>query len=91
LVGVVVEVAQGGEEGTLLDLRFLEVLLLERLPVEPPPGLVLVRGVLLLALLGETSDEVVEIAVVVASIPRPATLHVLAVVVKLCELASYTC
>jgi hypothetical protein len=32
-------------EGTLLDLLLLEVLLLEHLLIEPPPGLVLARGV----------------------------------------------
>jgi hypothetical protein len=31
VVGVIVEVAKGGEEGALLGLGFLEVLLLERL------------------------------------------------------------
>ena len=45
-----VEVAKGGEEGTLLDLNLLEVLLLERLLVGSALGLVLVRGVLMLAL-----------------------------------------
>ena len=44
-----VEVAQGGEEGTLFDLSLLEVLL-EHLLIKPSPGLVLARGVLLLAL-----------------------------------------
>ena len=45
-----VKVTQGGEEGTLLDLHLLEVLLLERLHVESSLGLVLARGVLPLAL-----------------------------------------
>jgi MYXO-CTERM domain-containing protein len=31
IIGVIVEVAKGGEEGALLGLGFLEVLLLERL------------------------------------------------------------
>jgi hypothetical protein len=46
----VVEVTEGGEEGTLLDLVFLEVLLLERLLVESSLVLVLDGGVLPLAL-----------------------------------------
>jgi hypothetical protein len=41
LVGVVVEVAQGGEEGTLLVLCLLEVLLFEHLLVKPPLDLCL--------------------------------------------------
>jgi hypothetical protein len=36
IVGVVVEVAEGGEEGVLSGLGLLEVLLLERLLVDPP-------------------------------------------------------
>jgi cell division protein FtsL len=43
----VVEVTEGGEEGTLLDLCLLEVLLLERLLVKSSLGLVLFVGVLL--------------------------------------------
>jgi hypothetical protein len=34
VIGVVVENAEGGEEGALLGLRLLEVLLLQRLLVE---------------------------------------------------------
>jgi hypothetical protein len=45
-----VEVAEGGDEGTLLDLSLLEVFLLEHLLVESSLGLVLSRGVLPLAL-----------------------------------------
>jgi hypothetical protein len=45
-----VEVAERGEEGTLLDLRLLQVLLLECLLVESSLGLVLVGGVLPLSL-----------------------------------------
>jgi hypothetical protein len=45
----VVEVAEADEEGTLLDLCLLKVLLLERLLVESSLGLVLSRGVLALA------------------------------------------
>jgi hypothetical protein len=45
----VVKVAEGGEEGTLLDLCLLKVLLLERLLVESSLGLVLAGGVLALA------------------------------------------
>jgi hypothetical protein len=89
LVGVVVEVAQGGEEGMLFDLGLLEVL---------PPGLVLARGVLPLALaptrvvvawaslglvlLGATGIEVLGVTVVEASILGPTTLSVLVVVVE---------
>jgi hypothetical protein len=43
-----VKIAQGGEKGALLDLRLLEVLLLECLLVRPTPRLVLARDVLLL-------------------------------------------
>lgn len=39
-----------GEEGMFLDLRIMEVVLLEWLFMEPPPRLVLVGGVLLLSL-----------------------------------------
>jgi hypothetical protein len=79
----VVEVTQGGKEGELLDLRLLEVLLFECLLIKPPPGLVLARGVLLLALaptrvivaraslllalLRATIDEVVGVASVAGS------------------------
>jgi hypothetical protein len=88
VVKVVVEVAEGGEECTLLDLGLLEVLLLERLLVESSLILVLAGGVLslalaptrvvvmrtslLLALLGATGDKVVKVAIVVTSVPRPA-------------------
>jgi hypothetical protein len=72
LVGVAVEVTEGGEEGALLGLRLLEVLL-QCLFVEPPPRVMFARGMitlsltptrlvtrasLLLALLGETGDKV---------------------------------
>jgi hypothetical protein len=96
-----VEVAEGGEEGTLLDLCLLKVLLLERLLIESSLGLVLAGGVLppalpptrvvvawtslLLALLGATGDEVVWVATVVASILRPATPPDHMVVVEPCE------
>jgi hypothetical protein len=75
-----IEVTQGGKEGTFLDLHLLEVLLLERLLVKPPLGHVLVKDVipialvptkvmvtranLLLSLLGAASDEVVGVAAV---------------------------
>jgi hypothetical protein len=36
-----VEVIEGGEEGMLLNLRLLEVLLLERLLIDPPLDLYL--------------------------------------------------
>jgi hypothetical protein len=93
LIGVVIEVAQGGEESTLLDLFLLELLLLERLLVRPPLGLMLAKGMLPLALVPTrvltraslslslhraTSDEVVRVATVV-----------LVVVVELRELAGH--
>jgi hypothetical protein len=100
----VVEVTQGGEEGALLDLCLLEILLLERLLVKPPTRLVLASGVLslalaptrvvvarfslLLALVGATSNEVIRVAAVVVFILGPTTSLVVAVVVKLRELAS---
>jgi hypothetical protein len=34
VIGVIVKVTEGGEEGTLLGLGFLKVLLLERLLIE---------------------------------------------------------
>jgi hypothetical protein len=46
----VVEVAEGGVEGTLLNLCLLEILLLQHLLVKPPLVLVLAGGVLVLAL-----------------------------------------
>jgi hypothetical protein len=46
----VVEVAEGGEEGMLLEIFLLEILLLERLLVESSLRLVLAGGVLPLAL-----------------------------------------
>jgi hypothetical protein len=96
-----VEVAKGGEEGTLFDLVLLEALLLERLLVEPPYRSVLAGGVLVLALaptgvevalailwlalLGEAGDEVVGVTIVVASILRSAMPPVQTIVVKLLE------
>jgi hypothetical protein len=78
-----IEVAEGGEEDVLLDLGLLQVLL-ERLLVEYALGLVLTRGVLLLALAptrvvvmraslllalhGATGNKVVGVATVIASI-----------------------
>jgi hypothetical protein len=98
------EVAQGGEEGALIDLRLLEVLILERLLIEPPPGLMLARGVLLLALaltrvvaraslllalLRTIGDEVVGVATVVASILRPTTPPILVVIMEPHKVASH--
>jgi hypothetical protein len=101
-----VEVVEGGEEGTLLDLGLLEVLLLESLLVESSLRLVLAEGVLplalaptrvvvtraslLLALFGAISDKVVEVTIVEASILRPATPSVLAVVVEPREATDHT-
>ena len=95
LIRVVIEVAEGGEEGVLVDLRLLAVLPLEHLHVKASLRLVLCEGVLALAptrvivvqaslqlaLLGADGDEVVEVAVVEASILRPATplAHILVV------------
>jgi hypothetical protein len=92
------EVAERGEEGMLLHLGLLEVLLLERLLVEPSIGLVLTEGVLVLALaparvvvvlanirlalLRATSDEVVRVTTVVASILGPTTPLIQVVVVE---------
>jgi hypothetical protein len=100
-----VEVAKGGKEGTLLDLCLLEVLLLERLLVESSLGIVLVKGVLLLALaptrlvvaraslllalFRTTGDKVVRIAAVEASVLRPTTPLVLVVVMEPCEPAGH--
>jgi hypothetical protein len=50
VVEVVVEVAEGVKEGTLLDLGLVELLLLERLLVKPSLGLVLSGCVLTLSL-----------------------------------------
>jgi hypothetical protein len=91
-------VAEGGEEGTLLDLCLLKVLLLECLLIEPSFGLVLARGVLplalaltrvvvaraslLLTLLGATGDEVFWVDTVVASILRPTASPAHMVVVE---------
>jgi hypothetical protein len=50
-----VEFAEGGKEGTLLDLGLLKVLLLECLLIESSLGLVLVGGVLTLALARDQS------------------------------------
>jgi hypothetical protein len=93
-----VEVIEGGEEGTLLNLRLLEVLLLECLLVNPPLDLLLYRAVfslalaltrvvvtwasLLLTLLRATGDEVVRVTTVEAFILEPAMMLVLAVVVE---------
>lgn len=79
-----VEVVEGGEEGALLELGPMEVLLFERLLAKPPLGIPLARGVLalalasaegvlvlssvLLALFGAGGDEVVGVAVVEADL-----------------------
>jgi hypothetical protein len=96
IVGVVVEDAEGGEEGTLLGLGLLEVLLLQRLLVElflrlvlggvlalvlALAGVILVGGVLVL--LGTVGDEVVRISIAVASFVWTTTTPAIqAVVVK---------
>jgi hypothetical protein len=101
IVGVVVEVTEGGEEGALLGLGLLEVLLLERLLVESSLRLVL-RGVLalvlalarvvlvrgVLVLLGAVGDEVVGVSTAIASfLWTTITLAIQAVVMKPRELA----
>jgi hypothetical protein len=80
VVGVIVEVIEGGEEGTLLVLGLLKVLLLQCLLIESYlrlvlggvlalvlalVGVVLVEGVLVL--LKAVDDEVVGISIAVAS------------------------
>jgi len=97
VVGVVVEVAKGGEEGALLGLSILEVLLLERLLIESSLRLVLVRGVLalvlalarvklvrgVLVLLGAMGDKVVVVSIAIACCLRTTITPVIqAVVVK---------
>jgi hypothetical protein len=81
-IGVVVEVTEGGEEGELLGLGLLEVLLHERLLIEFSLGLVLVGGVRMLVLalasvvlvggvlvlLGAMSDEVVWVSTDIATL-----------------------
>ena len=80
IVGVVVEVTEGGKEGTLLGLVLLEVYLLERLLVESSLRLVLAGGVLVLVhalagvilvegvlvLLGAVGNEVVGVSTAIA-------------------------
>jgi hypothetical protein len=56
-----------------------------------PTRVVITRASLLLSLLGTTSDEVVEVTVVEASILRPTTPPILAVVVQLHEPAGHKC
>jgi hypothetical protein len=96
IIDVVVEVAEGGEEGTLLGLVLLEVLLLERLLVKSSirlvlggvlalvlvlVGVILVGGVLVL--LGAVDDEMVGVSTAIASfLWTPTTSPVPAVVVK---------
>ena len=50
IIRVIVEVAEGGEEGTLPGLGLLEVLLLECVLVKSSLRLVLAEGVLVLVL-----------------------------------------
>jgi hypothetical protein len=77
----VVDVTEGGEEGTFLDIRLLEVLAEGVLPISlVPTRVVVARANLLLALIRETSDEVVRVAAVEASILRTTMSLVLAVV-----------
>jgi hypothetical protein len=94
----VVEVTEGGEEGTFLDIRLMEVFFLECLLVESSLGLglaeevlpislvptrvVVTRANLLLTLNRKTSDEVVGVTAVEASILRTTMSLVLAIVVE---------
>jgi hypothetical protein len=87
VVGVVVEVTKGGEEGTQLKLGLLEVPLLESLLVKDSLALVLAKGILLLAL---AATRVVA-AVVEASILQPARPPVLAIAGKLREPTGHKC
>jgi hypothetical protein len=90
VVGVVVEVAEGGEEGMLLGVGLLEVLLLQCLLIESflrfvlggvlalvlaLVGVVLIEGVLVL--LGAVGDDVVGISTAVASFLRTTTMPVI--------------
>ena len=94
IVGVVVEVAEGGEEGAFLSFGLPAVRLLDRLLVETALGLVLARGVvaLILALarvvlvdegllLGAVRDEVVRISTSIASLLRATTASAVQTVV----------
>ena len=92
-------VTKGGEEGTLLGLGVLDVLLLEHLLVKSSLGHVLVGGVLMLVLelvgvllvrevlvlLGAVGDKVVKVSTTKASILLTTTSAIQAVVVKLRE------
>ena len=106
IIGVIVEVAEGGKEGMLLGLGLLEVHHLERLLIESSLRLVLVRGVLalvlalarvklvrgVLVLLGVVGDEVVGVFIAIASFLRTTTaLAIQAVVVKPREPADDQC
>jgi hypothetical protein len=91
-------IIERGEQGMLLDLSLLEVLLLECLVVESslrlvfagcvlllalaPTRVVVARASLLLALLRATGDKVVRVTAVEASILRPTTLPILAIVME---------
>jgi hypothetical protein len=96
IVGVVVEVTEGGEEGMLLGLGLVEVLLLQCLLIESSlrlvlggvlalvlafAGVILIEGVLVL--LGAVGDNVVGISISVASFLWTTTMPAIqAVVVK---------
>jgi hypothetical protein len=87
VVRVIVEITEGDEEGALLGLGFLEVLLLERLLIESSLRLVLAGGVLalvlalagvilvkgVLVLLGAVSDEVVRASIAIATLLQTTT------------------
>jgi len=82
IVGVVVEVSEGGKEGALLVLGLLEVHLIKRLLIESSLQLVLIRGVLtlvlvlarvmlvgeVLVLLGAVGNEVIGVTIAIATI-----------------------
>ena len=95
VVGVIIEVTEGGKEGALLGLGLLEVHLLERLLVESSLQLVLAGGVLalvlalagvmlageVLVLLGVVGDEVVGVSTAIASFLWTTTMPTIQVVV----------
>jgi hypothetical protein len=83
IAGVIVEVAEGGEEGALLSFGLLIVLVLECVLVESSLGLVLAGGVLMFVLvlvvimlakgvllLGAVGDKVVEVTIAEAALLR---------------------
>ena len=94
IIGVIVEVAKGGEEGVFLSFGLPVVRLLDRLLVEAALGLVLAGGVVTLVLvlagvvlvgegllLGAVRDKVVRISTSIASLLRATTASAVQTVV----------